>query len=154
MASSSYNTGSTARNTSKGAQIIGGADNDAGPGPEVMGSDTLCGDDVLNAEGDKLGEISEIMLDVRGGNIAYAVLSCGGFLGVGDKLFAIPWHALTMDADRKCFILNIAKERLENAPGFDKSRWPTMADPAWATEVHAYYGVKPYWERDPLERLQ
>lgn len=155
MASSSYTTGANARDAAKkGARIIGGDNDNSGPGPEVMGSDTLCGDDVLNAAGDKLGEVTEIMLDVRGGRIAYAVLSCGGFLGMGDKLFAIPWSALTLDADRKCFILDVDKERLENAPGFDKSHWPAMADLTWATEVHTYYGVKPYWEIDPMGPLQ
>jgi hypothetical protein len=86
------------------------------------------------------------MLDVPSGRVAYAVLSSGGFLGIGDKLFAIPWSALTLDADNKCFILNIDKERLKNAPGFDKDHWPSMADQRWATEVHSYYQRRPYWE--------
>jgi sporulation protein YlmC with PRC-barrel domain len=145
---------STTNTTSGGAKIIGGDHTDAGPGPEVMSADTLCGDNVVKAEGEELGEVTEIMLDVPSGRIAYAVMSCGGFLGMGDKLFAIPWSALTLDAERKCFVLNIDKERLENAPGFDKGKWPAMADMKWATEVHSYYGVRPYWERDPLSRLQ
>jgi hypothetical protein len=73
------------------------------------------------------------------------VMSCGGFLGLGDKLFAIPWGALTLDADRKCFVLDAERERFEQAPGFDKDHWPTMADSSWADSVHDFFGVRPYW---------
>jgi hypothetical protein len=111
-----------------------------------MEADTLEGNDVVNAQGEKLGDIKSIMIDVPSGRVAYAVLSSGGFLGIGEKLFAIPWSALTLDADNKCFILNIDKERLKNAPGFDKDHWPSMADQRWATEVHSYYQRRPYWE--------
>ena len=131
-----------------GADIIPGADDfdtSAGPGPEVMDAATLIGDDVVNAQGDDLGKIEAIMLDVRSGRIAYAVLSFGGFLGFGSKLFAIPWNALTLDAKEERFVLNVSREKLENAEGFDKDNWPTMADTAWATRIHAYYEVEPYW---------
>jgi len=137
-------TGSTAEPTG-GARIVGG-ERGAGPGPYVMAADTLQGDDVVNAQGEDLGVIKSIMIDVPSGRVAYAVLSSGGFLGIGDKLFAIPWNALTLDADNKCFVLNIDKERLKNAPGFDKDHWPSMADQRWATEVHSYYQTRPYWE--------
>ena len=116
-----------------------------GPGPELMGADTLIGDDVYNLEGEKLGEIKEIMLDTRTGAVAYAVLAFGGLLGLGDKLFAVPWSVLTLNTSRKCFMLNVDKERLKMAPGFDKERWPDMADKTWASEVHNYYQVKPYF---------
>ena len=131
-----------------GAQIVGSsyrADN-AGPGPRVMSASTLEGDAVVNRAGEKLGTVDEIMLDVPTGRIAYAVLSSGGLLGVGDRLFAIPWRALTLDPENKCFILDVAKERLQLAPGFDKDHWPTMADEKWAKDVHGYYGQRPYWE--------
>jgi len=131
-----------------GATIVGssyGAKSD-GPGPRVMSASTLEGDEVLNRQGEKLGKVEEIMLDVPTGRIAYAVLASGGFLGIGDKLFAIPWRSLTLDPENKCFLLDIAKERLERAPGFDKDRWPSMADERWAQELHTYYGVRPYWE--------
>lgn len=84
----------------------------------------------------------------KSGRIAYAVLSFGGFLGMGNKLFAIPWSALTLDADEKRFILNVAKERLDNAPGFDQDHWPSMADASWARQLHEYYDVRPYWDDD------
>jgi sporulation protein YlmC with PRC-barrel domain len=132
----------------QGAKIAGSSyrDHNDGPGPRVMGASTLSGDDVVNRQGEKLGTIEEIMLDVLTGRIAYAVLSAGGFLGIGDKLFAIPWRSLTLDPENKCFVVDVGKERLEQAPGFDKDRWPSMADESWARELHTYYRVRPYWE--------
>ena len=129
-----------------GAQIVGTPHDSSGPGPRLMLASTLEGNSVINREGEKLGSIDEIMLDVPMGRIAYAVLSSGGFLGVGDKLFAIPWGALTLDTDNKCFILDVSKERLEKAPGFDKDHWPSLADQSWASNVHRYYVTQPYWE--------
>ncbi len=120
-----------------------------GPGPDVMDAVSLTGDEVVNAAGDDLGKIEAIMLDVKSGRIAYAVLSFGGFLGLGSKLFAIPWPALTLDAAQKRFVLDVSRERLESAPGFDKDHWPSMADRAWATDIHEYYDIEPYWD-DPL----
>ncbi len=114
-----------------------------GPGPELMGADTLVGNDVYNQNDEDLGEIKEIMLDMRSGQVAYAVLSFGGFLGVGEKLFAVPWSALTLDTEHKRFVLNAEKEKLERAPGFDQDHWPDMADPEWAKDIHAYYGTEP-----------
>ncbi len=134
---------------SSGAQIINDdLEPSSGPGPEIMDAATLDGDKVVNAAGEDLGKIEAIMLDVTSGHIAYAVLSFGGFLGMGAKLFAIPWAALTLDAAEKRFILDASKEKLENAEGFDKDHWPTMADPAWASRLHSYYNVTPYWRAD------
>ena len=135
--------------TDAGANIVGSNRGRLrGPGPDVMAADTLDGDKVLSADGDDIGKIKEIMLDVRSGRIAYAVLSSGGFLGIGDKLLAIPWSALTLDTDRKCFLLDMPTESVKNAPGFDKDHWPAMADPTWATSIHQYYGREPYWGND------
>ncbi len=113
-----------------------------GPGPRLMGADTLVGNDVCNRKGEVLGDIKEIMLDTSNGNVCYAVLSFGGFLGMGEKLFAVPWNALRLDTLNKRFELDMEKDRLEKAPGFDKDDWPDMADPSWVGEIHAYYGTK------------
>ncbi len=118
----------------------------------VMSAGTLTGDRVRNAAGEDLGKIEEIMLDLLSGRIAYAVLSFGGFLGIGDKLFAVPWDQLQVDEENHEFVLNVDKERLENAPGFDKDNWPDMADPDWGTQVYSHYGSKPYWNRDEGDR--
>ena len=115
-----------------------------GPGPEVMGADTLIGNAVCNPKGEDLGDIKEIMLDMRSGRVGYAVMSFGGFLGMGEKLFAVPWNALTLDTKNKRFVLNVAEERLKNAPGFDTNNWPDMADQSWVSGIHSYYGTQPY----------
>jgi len=132
----------------------------AGPGPDVMAADTLEGDKVYTTDGDDIGKIKHIMLDVRSGRVAYAVLSSGGLLGIGDKLLAIPWSALTLDTERKGFLLSVSSEQIRNAPGFDKDHWPAMADPQWAGPLHEYYGSTPYWSTsdelgltDPTEDL-
>lgn len=111
-----------------------------GPGPDLMGAHTLVGDPVHNLKGERLGEIREIMLDMRSGTIAYAVVAHGGLFHLGAKLFAVPWQALTLDPAHKRFILNIDKATLDDAPGFDPQHWPNMANPAWAAQVHRYYG--------------
>lgn len=118
------------------ADRIVGPRESSGPGPELMGASTLTGNEVRNASGEVLGKIKEIMLDVPRGKIAYAVLAHGGVLGVADKLFAVPWGALVLDTAEHCFILDVAKERVKDAPGFNKDRWPSMADPRWAANVH------------------
>lgn len=112
-----------------------------GPGPSLMGADTLLGNDVYNPQGDKLGEIKEFMVEMASGRIAYAVLSFGGILGIGDKLFAVPWGALTLDTEEKRFTLDASEESLKEAPGFDKDHWPSMADAQWAGGVHGFYGT-------------
>ncbi len=112
-----------------------------GPGPALMGADTLLGNDVCNQQGDSLGDIKEIMIDIATGKVAYAVLSFGGLLGLGDKLFAVPWAALSLDTVNKRFTLNVAKEALTEAPGFDKGHWPSMSDKTWAGGVHKFYGT-------------
>jgi sporulation protein YlmC with PRC-barrel domain len=106
-----------------------------GPGSQLMGINTLIGNDVYNQIEEDLGDIKEIMLDMESGKIVYAVLSYGGILGIGEKLFAVPWGALILDTTNKRFILNVEKDQLENAPGFDKDNWPDVADPAWKNEV-------------------
>ena len=121
-----------------------GPDGRQGPGPHLMGAETLIGNDVNNKDGDDLGDVKEIMLDMRNGRVAYAVLSFGGFMGMGEKLFAVPWDALKLDTENKRFTLNVNKQQLESAPGFDKDHWPDMADATWEKGIHAYYGTKPY----------
>ncbi len=114
-----------------------------GPGPAFMSATSLIGDDVYNLQDEDLGDVKEIMLDMRTGKVAYAVLSFGGFLGMGEKLFAVPWTALTLDTVNKRMTLDVNKDRLENAPGFDSDNWPNMADPVWANGIHSYYGTTP-----------
>jgi sporulation protein YlmC with PRC-barrel domain len=119
----------------------------------VLSASTLDGDSVKNSADEDVGTIKEVMIDIPSGRVAYAVLSVGGFLGIGNRLFAVPWGALTLDEDRKYFILDVDKTRLENAPGFDKDNWPDMSDPSWGEQVYRYYGQSPYWtERKSVGR--
>jgi len=111
----------------------------------ALSATTLIGDDVRNSAGEDLGKIEDFMIDLDSGRIAYAVLSFGGFLGMGDKLFAIPWQSLEVDLDEKCFRFDVDKETLEKAPGFDKDNWPETQDYEIVTTVYDYYGVdNPY----------
>jgi len=112
-----------------------------------MTARTLEGNEVVNRAGDKLGKIEEIMLDVPQGRVAYAVMSCGGFMGLGDKLFALPWSALELDTAHKCFVMDADKSRFEKAPGFDKHHWPTDASfDGLGDQIHSYWGSRAYWE--------
>lgn len=111
----------------------------------VISASTLSGDKVRNANGEDLGKLEELMIDIKHGRVAYAVISFGGLLGVGDKLFAIPWSALKVDTKEKCLILDVSKEQLEQAPGFPKSDWPDMADRRWGGSISKYYGQDPHW---------
>jgi sporulation protein YlmC with PRC-barrel domain len=111
----------------------------------IMAATEIIGRTVTNSRGEKLGRIEDIVIDGPRGQVAYAVLSFGGFLGVGDRLCAIPWDVLVEDPHSGCLLLDVDKDRLRKAPGFDKHHWPDMADDAWASEVYEYYGVEPYW---------
>ncbi len=121
---------------------------------KVLAASTLAGDNVRNSAGEDCGKVDEIMIDLQSGKVAYAVLSFGGVLGMGNKLFAVPWSALKVDEDEKCFILDADKKTLENAPGFDKNNWPDMANAAWRSEVYDYYDATPYWEETETRTLR
>jgi sporulation protein YlmC with PRC-barrel domain len=96
--------------------------------PRVFPATKMAGWKVRNPAGEDLGKIEELMIDVMSARIAYAVLSYGGIFGIGDKFFAVPWEALTMRPDDEVFIIDVPKERLENAPGFNKDEWPMTGD--------------------------
>lgn len=121
------------------------AENMLHDGPCVWLSSELIGMKVLSTEGEKLGKIEDIVVH-PGGEVAYAVLSFGGSMGMGEKLFAMPWTVLgavepdtsKKDSERS-LVLPLTKERLKSAPGFDKKNWPTMANADWAKEIDAYY---------------
>lgn len=108
-------------------------------GATLLSAGTITGDEVCNLKDEKLGKIQDLMLDVTTGKIRYAVLTSGGFLSMGDRLFAVPWKALKQDKANHRFILNADVERVKNAPGFDKDDWPNMADASWNTAVESYY---------------
>jgi hypothetical protein len=102
---------------------------------------SLIGSTVFSSTGENLGRIEDIVIDTRDDRVAYAVLSFGGVLGIGEKYFAVPWHAIKFNVTNQCAVLDIDRQRLENAPGFDKQDWPDMANTDWATHVERHYGV-------------
>jgi sporulation protein YlmC with PRC-barrel domain len=118
--------------------------------PQVLQASTVIGNKVLNRAGEQLGSLKDLVIDAEEGRIAYAVLSFGGLLGLGDKLFAIPWEAFVWNPKGHAFILDVDKEVLKEAPGFDKDHWPDDAqyEAGWLLEMYEYYGYSPYWVPD------
>lgn len=104
-----------------------------------LSAGTMTGDAIVNANGDDLGTLEEIMIDVESGEVAYAVLSYGGLMGMGNKLFAIPWEMLEIQPAEKRFQLDVPEERLKEAPGFDKSDWPDTSDEVWAEGIDRFW---------------
>ena len=118
----------------------------------VLPSKSIVGDHVRNRAGEDLGRIEELVIDFHDGRVVYAVLSFGGVLGFGEKLFAIPWNAIQIDPDDNEIVLNVKREKLQSAPGFDKEDWPQLTDDDWAERVHNHYGYVPYWEESPPQQ--
>ena len=115
----------------------------------IVDSDEIVGCKVENPKGENLGKIESVMLDLGEGRVIYAVLSFGGFLGVGDKLFPMPVDALSFRANEKgaverC-IIDVDKETLKNAPGYDKDNLPGAVDRSYAASVYTFYGFTPWW---------
>lgn len=99
------------------------------PGIRPVGG--ICGANVTGADGEALGSITELMLDIDTGRITYAVLAYGGVLGVGEKLFALPWAGVEIDPASGEVRVGVTRDQLEKLPGFDKDAWPTGPDPAF-----------------------
>jgi sporulation protein YlmC with PRC-barrel domain len=104
-----------------------------------LSATTLRGNKVTNYDNEDLGTVEDFMLDTATGIVDYAVLSFGGIMGIGDKLFAVPMQALKVDTEAKKFVLNADRETLKNAPGFDKDHWPNTSDPQWHAGIDSYY---------------
>ncbi|MFO0790111.1 MAG: PRC-barrel domain-containing protein [Pirellulales bacterium] len=106
----------------------------------------LIGANLENSNGDGVGEIKDLVIDGNTGQIRYAAVTYGGFLGVGSKLFAVPFEAFKVrqqkgDADDYVLTLNVTKDQLEGAQGFDTDHWPNFADPKFTSELDRRYGV-------------
>jgi sporulation protein YlmC with PRC-barrel domain len=106
----------------------------------VWPASTIIGDRVRNPAGENLGKIEDVVVDPSSGTIMYAVLSFGGFLGIRDKLFAIPWDELSLGPGRDHLILDTDRETLDRAEGFDPNHWPDMSDPAWQNQTARLFG--------------
>src|SRR4030042_5804405 len=105
----------------------------------VVLASKIIGEAVVNRQNENLGKIHELVIDAKEGRLAYAVLSFGGFMGMGNKLFAMPWKAFEFSNTENKLILNVDKKMLKTAPGFDKdAKWPNFADRTWGDGVYKY----------------
>jgi sporulation protein YlmC with PRC-barrel domain len=118
----------------------------AGPDTALLGTTSFYGDSAYDVAGKFLGEIEELVLDIRSGRIAYALMSIGGFLGMGRKMVAVPWTTVTIDRVYQRCVINVDLGRLIDAPSLDEDPLPHGPDASWAAKVHAFFGCKPYWE--------
>lgn len=109
--------------------------------PCYLSANTLTNNDIYNHKEQKLGKLHSLMLKLPNGEVSFVIIAKGGFCGIGEKLLAVPWQALTLEREKKCFVLPMPEERFEQAPYFDAKSWPNMEDPTWATEIFNYYHV-------------
>jgi sporulation protein YlmC with PRC-barrel domain len=119
--------------------------------PVVMRAGDIADASVRNPRGEEIGTIKDVVIDLYDGCIAYAALAVGGFMGLGENLYAIPWAAFKYNASDNVFILDISKERLENAPSFKDESWPAATDRDWLIGMYTHFGYKVPWERS-IER--
>ena len=112
----------------------------------VAPADSLIGRDVENPQGEEIGEIADLAIDLSNGRVAYAVVGYGGWLGLGEKQAAVPWQSLKGDATERRFTLNVTTDQLKSLPSFAREEWPQTLDRQWLAQVYSRYGEKPYWE--------
>jgi hypothetical protein len=112
----------------------------------LISSDKVEGTAVYNRSGEKLGSINAVMIDKVSGKVAYAVMSFGGFLGMGDRYHPLPWHVLTYDTGQGGYVIDLDPSMLERAPAYETTDTPNWSDRSWGRQVHDYYGTRPYWE--------
>ena len=107
----------------------------------VLKASELIGMSVQGTDGKKLGDIKDLVIDPEEGGVEYAVLEFGGFAGIGDKYFAVPWEALELDQTNKKLSLDVHKKELKDAPGFDKNNWPDLS--LEQVLIYEFYEVPP-----------
>jgi len=115
----------------------------ASPTFNLISSEEVEGTKVLDASGNKIGEIDHLMIDRASGNVRYAVMSFGGFMGLGHSHYPVPWNALRYDASLGGYISNITEQQLQDAPEFSDDSW-TNRD--WESDWHEHFGAQPYWQ--------
>lgn len=106
---------------------------------KVVKASEVTGVNVKNQDGENLGKINEVVLDKALGRVSYLVLDFGGVLGFGNKFFAIPWKLFSYNEEEDCFILNLTKDQLKDAPGFDKDKWPNFTARETSTMIDQFY---------------
>jgi PRC-barrel domain len=111
----------------------------------LIASNKVEGTAVYNRQGERLGEVDNFMVDKYSGQVAYAVMSFGGFLGIGESYHPLPWRVLTYDTGLGGYVVDLDKETLRGAPSFGRDETPDWGNREWGTRVHDYYRVPPYW---------
>ncbi len=111
----------------------------------LIGAEKVSGTEVYNSAGEHLGEVHDVMIDKVSGKVAYAVMSFGGFLGIGQKYHPLPWSTLDYDVRKGGYVVNMTKDQLEKAPTYDAGREPDWSDRAYEKNLHDYYRATPYW---------
>lgn len=109
---------------------------------DLIGSDRVQGTTVYNRDGEKIGTVEKVMIDKISGEVAYAVMSFGGFLGMGEKYHPLPWGVLAYDQSKDGYRVSLSKDQLEKAPTYEGDREPDWSDPTWGSRVHDYYGSR------------
>ena len=112
--------------------------------PRLTTFNSVLGDLVTTVDGDGLGTLDDILLDLKNGRVAYAIVSSGGFMGKGERFYPVPWDAMSRDTDRHCFVLKTEKRSFLNAPSFDKRQWQSALDSALRHGLNQIYGTRPY----------
>ena len=111
----------------------------------LISAGKVIGTSVYNTHGDLLGEIHDVMLDKRSGKIAYAVMSFGGFLGIGERYHPLPWATLKYDTRLGGYVVGVPIEQLKGAPTYAATETPAWGDRAYEVRIHEYYKTVPYW---------
>ncbi len=122
---------------------------DTTPAHRLIAGAQVAGTPVFDTAGERLGAVEDVMIDKESGRIAYAVLSFGGFLGMGEKHHPLPWAALRYDTALGGYVVALDRTRLEGAPALADESDDSWGDPAWGQRIHDYYGLSPYWSMMP-----
>jgi sporulation protein YlmC with PRC-barrel domain len=110
----------------------------------LIAAEKVNGKDVYNRAGEKLGSVEDIMIDKVSGKAIYAIMSFGGFLGIGEKYHPLPWSSLTYDTAKEGYVVNLDKEMLKKAPTYDTDDFSWTPD--YGRRVDQYYGARSYWD--------
>jgi hypothetical protein len=110
-----------------------------------IAADKVEGTAVYDRAGEKLGSIHNVMIDKRSGRVVYAVMSFGGFLGIGERYHPLPWDVLHYDTGQGGYVVDLNRQQLEGAPTYGRDEQPNYDDPVWGRKVYDYYGVPPFW---------
>src|SRR5689334_7062050 len=111
----------------------------------VISASKVTGTDVYNTAGDHLGHIHDVMIDKRSGRIAYAVMSFGGFLGLGERYHPLPWVTLKYDTRQGGYVVGVTADELKEAPTYAATEIPAWGDRAFEARIHDFYKAVPYW---------